>query len=305
MCKKLIYLIFFMLALGLAQGQARGAYRAAYWDSNFALGWSDGSITIEMRDYFAAAGYEILDADQLKVWMDARIADGRISVVVFCQDIAPDTVCETNTADCTLRKYLDAGGKIVFHGDIPFWNQGIRGGGTTLWKANGATGILGFEAAGPGGIRNSYNTVQITEAGFEWGLTETWQSRRPAAADVAASENLTVLATDDAGHAAAWVKHYVPGDTSRGFVRLFDHDESSTNKPNFDDMKRVAEYGIADARLAYDQTPADKATDVPRDVVFSWTPGKYAGTHDVYFGTNFDDVNNATNLDPMGPDNMY
>ena len=129
MCKKLIYLIFFMLALGLAQGQARGAYRAAYWDENYATHWSDESITIEMRDYFAAAGYEILDADQLKVWMDARIADGRASVVVFCKDIVPETVAESMSATCTLRRYLDAGGKTVFHGDIPFYNQGNLGGG--------------------------------------------------------------------------------------------------------------------------------------------------------------------------------
>jgi len=197
MCKKLIYLIFFMLALGLAQGQARGAYRAAYWDSNFATGWSDESITIEMRDYFAAAGYEILDADQLKVWMDARIADGKASVVVFCPDIVPETVAESMSATCTLRRYLDAGGKIVVHGDIPLWNQGNRGGGQTLWRASGATGILGFEAAGPGAIRNTYDEVTFTAKGIEWGLTQTWQSRRPADASVVAAENLTVLAMID------------------------------------------------------------------------------------------------------------
>ena len=69
-------------------------------------------MTIELRDHFEAAGYEILDADQLKTWMDARIADQTTSVVVFCKDVVPDTVAEENSADCTLRKYLDAGGKI-------------------------------------------------------------------------------------------------------------------------------------------------------------------------------------------------
>jgi len=33
---------------------------------------------------------------------------------------------------------------------------------------------------------------------------------------------------------------------------------------------------------------------VPRDVVLNWKPGEYADLHDVYFGTSFDDVNNAT-----------
>jgi len=45
---------------------------------------------------------------------------------------------------------------------------------------------------------------------------------------------------------------------------------------------------------AYDPNPADGATDVPRDVVLSWTPGANIDSHDVYFGTNPDDVNQAT-----------
>jgi hypothetical protein len=40
--------------------------------------------------------------------------------------------------------------------------------------------------------------------------------------------------------------------------------------------------------------PADEATDVPRDVSLNWTPGLFAETHDVYFGTVFDDVNDAS-----------
>jgi len=57
--------------------------------------------------------------------------------------------------------------------------------------------------------------------------------------------------------------------------------------------------------LASDPSPGDGATDVPRDVILIWTPGIYADKHDVYFGTNFDDVNDATNLDPMGLDKLY
>jgi regulation of enolase protein 1 (concanavalin A-like superfamily) len=39
--------------------------------------------------------------------------------------------------------------------------------------------------------------------------------------------------------------------------------------------------------------PADRQTDVQTEPTLSWTPGKYAETHDVYFGSNFDDVNEA------------
>jgi hypothetical protein len=48
--------------------------------------------------------------------------------------------------------------------------------------------------------------------------------------------------------------------------------------------------------------PANGTTDGPRDdVVLSWMPGDYADKNDVYFGTSFDDVNDASPTeDPAG-----
>jgi len=51
---------------------------------------------------------------------------------------------------------------------------------------------------------------------------------------------------------------------------------------------------------AYQPIPAQDAQDVSRDVVLSWKPGQYAVTHNVYFGTVFDDVNAADTADPRG-----
>jgi hypothetical protein len=51
---------------------------------------------------------------------------------------------------------------------------------------------------------------------------------------------------------------------------------------------------------ASDPVPADKATDVPRDASLAWTAGPLAGTHDVYFGTTFADVNAARRTDQKG-----
>ena len=47
-------------------------------------------------------------------------------------------------------------------------------------------------------------------------------------------------------------------------------------------------------------SPANEETDVPRDVALSWTLGIYADKHDVYFGTNFNDVNDADRTNPLG-----
>jgi hypothetical protein len=46
--------------------------------------------------------------------------------------------------------------------------------------------------------------------------------------------------------------------------------------------------------------PADGAIDVLRDATLSWTPGNSAVTHEVYFGADFNDVNDADITDVTG-----
>jgi hypothetical protein len=45
--------------------------------------------------------------------------------------------------------------------------------------------------------------------------------------------------------------------------------------------------------------PADTTIDILRDVVLGWEAGSYAASHDVYFGTSFDDVNTASRSNPL------
>ncbi len=57
--------------------------------------------------------------------------------------------------------------------------------------------------------------------------------------------------------------------------------------------------GLGAKGMAVDPVPADEATDVPREATLSWTAGEYAATHNVYFGTAFDDVNDAEAGSPL------
>ena len=56
--------------------------------------------------------------------------------------------------------------------------------------------------------------------------------------------------------------------------------------------------GLAWERQAWFPSPADGATDVNVNTALSWSPGYAAVTHDVYFGTSFNDVNQATTSSP-------
>ncbi len=57
--------------------------------------------------------------------------------------------------------------------------------------------------------------------------------------------------------------------------------------------------GLGVSYSAADPSPADDAVDVPRDVVLSWEPGKYAATHNVYLGTSASAVGGATVTNPL------
>ncbi len=67
-----------------------------------------------------------------------------------------------------------------------------------------------------------------------------------------------------------------------------------------EEIRGIFENGMARPELAYEPQPQDEAVDVDRDAVLSWKLGKFADKHDVYFGTVFNDVNDATIADPMG-----
>jgi cellulose/xylan binding protein with CBM9 domain len=66
-----------------------------------------------------------------------------------------------------------------------------------------------------------------------------------------------------------------------------------------DDWQIPANWGIGilvkgSQEKAAELTPEDGAQDVSRDAVLEWSAGIFASTHDVYFGTSFDDVNTST-----------
>lgn len=51
---------------------------------------------------------------------------------------------------------------------------------------------------------------------------------------------------------------------------------------------------------ALNPAPASGATEVDPEGTLTWTPGRFAATHDVYFGATFDDVNSASRTLPSG-----
>jgi hypothetical protein len=76
-------------------------------------------------------------------------------------------------------------------------------------------------------------------------------------------------------------------------------DEVNETEPNSPWRGNVWSF-IVPSKTAYFPNPPDTAEAVAVDIELSWTPGSGSKLHTVYFGDNFEDVNNATGGQAQG-----
>ena len=109
--------------------------KIVYYDRDYPGSWVGRENASEARDYFVGRFFVEKDARQLKDWIREVLTSGLAhrSVIVFAQDVVPDTVAEVQNDTCLIRKYLDAGGRVVWRGDIPFWYRGRATGARDNW----------------------------------------------------------------------------------------------------------------------------------------------------------------------------
>jgi hypothetical protein len=238
---KLVLAVAFALLATAAWGEVK---KAVYYDPTQTQGWMGMDARDLIHDYFVSQGYEDLDSAGVKAWMDARIQDHIPSVIVMSQDIYPSTIVEVangaiiSNAPTTLRKYLDAGGKVVHMADWPIYYVSVDGANINP-AGGGATLVLGMSGSDYG---DPAVDTEITADGTKWGLTQTWSSQRainPANADVVLAQRV------GSPGAAGWVRRYALLPSS-GFVRLWDCACNSGNitEDVLADIQRVAEYGL-------------------------------------------------------------
>jgi len=88
-------------------------------------------------------------------------------------------------------------------------------------------------------------------------------------------------------------------DPFNGMIFACPSGTGQSTRTYIDEIYWDGEQGLVKPTKAKNPSPSNKETDVPRDVVLKWKAGEYAATHDVYFGTNFDDVNQASITNPL------
>lgn len=269
-----------------------------YYDSARSTSWVSMGVAQKVTDFFTARGFTAVKANDLKKIMVKSVVDKTApeTVVVMSQDVVPDKVAlkairadtdnnnnlktkiikndPTNDKDipyfCIIRQFMNAGGRVVWYGDIPFYYYD-KNGTRKKWGEAGSERILGIAAWTD--HSNSQNTVSITNfgnsnnGGYQWGLSYKWKSVRPTYQkyidDYKTKEDFdslddplnsgfsSVLAYESPpssnypnshNYAAAYFKNFDVSHPGSGFVRIFDRHFSSISIHILQDIYRVATF---------------------------------------------------------------
>ncbi len=164
-----------------------------------------------------ARGYRPVGGDSLAAFLEARVADRAPSVVVVATYDLPANVVTEPLAESVLRRYLDAGGKVVWPNRYPplliprDLATGKLAGGLEAFHWDRPGRLLGMDMAG--GIFDR-RMVAATAEGERWGVSGHWLDTW----GIAPAEVTEVLGRDDWGLAATWVKSF-GGAPGTGWVR--------------------------------------------------------------------------------------
>ena len=82
-----------------------------YRDEEYTTSWISHEHAEEITSYLKGKQFTVLGAKELRNWRGNVISEGtNDTVVVFAQDVAPDTVFDDVGANAFIRQYLDFGG---------------------------------------------------------------------------------------------------------------------------------------------------------------------------------------------------
>jgi hypothetical protein len=220
--------------------------KVVYYDEGNTFAWINQISAGKIKDYLSGKGYTVVDAAGLQTFMQSHVTSKTPSVVVMANDIFPDTVVDVssgvvvNTGNLVVD-YLNAGGRVVYSGDIPFYNISESGTNYTPGDA-GASTILGFNTSST--PRDLNDKPVLTPAAQSMGVTDTWQaSQRP----MLASQADVVLATGQGGTAPGWIRFFPQGTGPGAFIRWVDTTEDDAAHVIDDnnilaDIQKLAEF---------------------------------------------------------------
>jgi hypothetical protein len=135
-----------------------------------------------IAEYFKANNFSQMNSGELGRWMNQAISanEAEQTIVIFAQDVAPYDVFDDLSSNALIRQYLDAGGAVLWVGDIPFYYRTKLKDNYFDREDTTETGISYFNVLGviPVSMVAS-SRFSITKDGRKHGLKQVWASLRP------------------------------------------------------------------------------------------------------------------------------
>jgi hypothetical protein len=214
------------------------ADKAVYYDPTYGTGGWVGAGADAIDQYFTAAGYKELDAAGLADFMKSHAQSKTPSVVVMPTDLFPETVVDISSGAVTktniINDYMNNGGRVVYFGDVPFYNIAKADATNYSPGDNGGITILGFSRNGNNDA--NYATTP-SPVGAALGLKSSWTSQRPTDAG-----NVDIVLEGGTAGADGWLKLY-PDNTGTGaFIRLADTGSAGYTEDLYADAQKLAEF---------------------------------------------------------------
>jgi hypothetical protein len=209
------------------------------------------------------------------------------------------------------------GGTLVFEGDLTEQINGLIDAGQIVFYGGGGLGSLDYDVRNPG---KTTLTARITGKAYNPNPADgtfhedTWASVGWSPAESAVSHD--VYFGEDYDNVNDGTGDTLIGNQTDTFIVVgfpgFPYPDGlipgTTYYWRIDEVEADGTVRKGDIwsfmvppKTAYNPDPADAADSVDLDVVLEWTVGFGAKLHTVYFGDNFDDVNNASGGLPQGP----
>ncbi|MCX6169204.1 MAG: PQQ-binding-like beta-propeller repeat protein [Ignavibacteriales bacterium] len=211
--------------------------KAVYWEESKGFNWFQNRSDEIIKDFFVKEGYELVDGNKIKLFMEERLKDKLPSAIIFARNDFPTSIHNDSTKSDLLREYLKGDNKVVLLGENPLAYIKNKDGVVTEVDYRKATKYFGIEYGGElTDAMKGLIPCYVTEDGIKAGLKGFWI---PMAA-VTPDQVTTVYAKDENGFAASWLKNY-GGPKNSGLVQLWVNRQLPVSLPM---IKNAVEFGM-------------------------------------------------------------
>ncbi len=253
--------------------------------------------TQEIVDSVTEADIQVFtsaDHDALATWVEDHTGDGVPDVLIlfgiFPASIYPEANAEPDGS--IAEEFLDDGNTIINTGDYIFY--------VSSGANNADGGIRNMMDLPDIGMFGDGTAAAVTAEGQEFTPSlQDFTSNRPFFLDqlIDGWQAELVLAKDDGVQADPAIAYNTATGGRVGIFYQVSNDDLPRGEVISEWINNWYLPNASGAEKSSNPSPAGGATDVAPAVVLSWSPGEFAASHDVYLGSNFEDVNSATTGD--------